>query len=172
MTKSILSLFIMTMCVLFLFACISIPRVPDWYLNPPTAEDAVYGTGEAKMASDNMSKTTADSRARSDVASQVEVTVKNALTDYAQQAGQGRNQQVIEFVEMISRQVSEVTLKGAKVIRREIGPDGTYYSLVEYPISAINDAAMDSFMRNEAAAYAEFKANEALDYLNAELEEK
>lgn len=57
--------------------------LPEWYLNPPVAEDAIYGVGSAKMSYLDMSRTVALSRARDDVARQVTVAVQNAIKDYA-----------------------------------------------------------------------------------------
>ena len=93
---------------------INLADIPDFYLDPPTAEDAIYGVGDAKMSSLSMSRTMALSRARDDVARQVEVLVKNAITDYAQEAGEKNNKQTITFIETVSRQLVEVTLNGCK----------------------------------------------------------
>ena len=155
--------------------CVSRPRndpddIPIFYLIPPIADDAIYGVGDAKMSSLSMSRTTAISRARDDIARQVEVLVTNAITDYAQEAGQGNNNQAIEFTEIVSRQLVEVTLRG--LITREvvIGRDGTVYALVKYPIDNLLEAANDNFERNQASAFAEFKADEAVAKLNEELD--
>ena len=163
-----------TVSVIMLVSCATGPdlsKVPDFYLNPPTAEDAIYGVGDAKMSSLSMSRTMAISRARDDVARQVEVVVKNAITDYAQQAGEGDNTQTIEFVETVSRQLVEVTLAGVKTKEVAVADDGTVYALVEYSVNNLLNAASDTFQRNEAAAFAEFKANDALKMLNQELSE-
>ena len=148
---------------------VDVEDLPDWVLNPPLAEDAVYGIGEAKMSTISTSRTMAVSRARDDVARQVEVTIKNALTDYFQEAGEGENTQAVQFVESVSRQIAEVTLNGARAIRFHILDDGTHYALVEYPVNSLSDAANESFARNDAAQFAEFKAEQALERLDQEL---
>ena len=148
----------------------NINDIPDFYLNPPTAEDAVYGVGDAKMSTLSTSRTMALSRARDDVARQVEVTVKNAITDYAQEAGAGKNAQTINFSETVSRQVVEVTLRGVKTKEVHAGKDGTIYAMVEYSMSTFMEDAEGVFERNEEAAFAEFKAKQALEFLNKELE--
>ena len=158
-----------------LLACASsgrpIPKdIPDFYLNPPFAEDAIYGVGDAKMSSLSMSRTMALSRARDDVARQVEVLVKNAITDYAEQAGAGRTSQTINFAETVSRQLVEVSLQGVRTVEVAAGKDGTVYALVEYSATSLIDDASGVFKRSEEAAFAEFKAGQALDRLNAELE--
>lgn len=144
--------------------------IPDFYLNPPTAEDAIYGVGDANMSSHSLSLSTAKSRATNDIARQVQVVVKSAITDYAQQAGAGRNDQTITFVETISRQIVEVELQGLRTIEVATGRDGTIYVLMEYPVREFLSDAESAFKRNEDAAFAEFKAAQALDRLNYELE--
>ena len=144
--------------------------IPGFYLNPPTAEDAIYGVGDANMASHSLSLSTAKARATNDIARQVEVVVKSAITDYAQQAGAGRNEQVINFVEIISRQIVEVELRGLRTIEVATGRDGTIYVLMEYPIRQFLTDAQTAFTRHEDAAFAEFKAAQALERLNYELQ--
>ena len=169
--------YVLLSCVAFalLISCVSTGRpdareLPRFYLNPPVAKDAIYGVGDANMESRSMSKTMAQSRARDDIARQVEVLVKAAITDYAQQAGAGRTDQTIEFAETVSRQIVEVKLTGLRTIEVAEGRSGTIYVLMEYPTENFMDDASDTFKRNEDAAFAEFKAGQALDRLNQELE--
>ena len=143
---------------------------PSWYLNPPIAEDAIYGVGSAKMSSLDTSRRMAVSRAREDIAFQMNAQIEAAIVDYAQEAGVDDNTQVVSFVENISRQVTEATLQGARPEQVEQGPDGTIYALVGFPKGNYRDAAAEAFQRNEDAAFAEFKADQALEYLDQELE--
>jgi hypothetical protein len=142
---------------------------PEWYLNPPIAEDAIYGVGSAKMSSLDMSRTMAVSRARDDVARQMQVLVKSAIIDYAQEAGVAEDSQVISFAETISVQITKTTLKGARTEKVEEGADGTLYALVVCPLSLLEEEAAEEFKRNESAAYAEFKAREAERWLENQL---
>lgn len=161
--------------LLALAACATGPsinkrEIPKFYLNPPTSKDYIYGVGEARLSTLSLSRTTALSRARDDVARQVQVAVKSAITDYAQQAGEGNNQQTVQFVETVSRQIVNVTLSGVRTERIEPAEDGTVYALVSYPVANLKEVASREFARNEASAFAEFKANEALKRLDAELQ--
>lgn len=146
--------------------------IPAFYLTPPTSKDTLYGVGSAKMATLDLSRSTALARARSDVAGQVDVSVKNALTDYAQQAGEGDNAQALQFVESVSRQIADVTLRGCRTDKVEVADDGSVYALVSYKIQNLLDTARTRFSRNEAAAFAEFKADEALRRLNSEIQSR
>ncbi|MFP4637526.1 MAG: LPP20 family lipoprotein [Spirochaetaceae bacterium] len=144
---------------------------PDWYLNPPTAEDALYGVGSAKMSSLDTSRRMAMSRAREDIAFQMNASIEAAIVDYAQESGVDDNNQVINFVENISRQVTETTLEGTTPEEVSQGPDGTIYALMSFPKENYRQATGEAFQRNEDAAFAEFKAEQALDYLDRQLED-
>ncbi|POR01789.1 hypothetical protein AU468_07485 [Alkalispirochaeta sphaeroplastigenens] len=146
------------------------PGLPSFYLNPPQADDAIYGVGSAKMSTLDTSRRMAVSRAREDIAFQMNAAIQAAIVDYAQEAGMDGNVQVISFVETISRQVTETTLQGARTDQVEQGPDGTIYALVSYPLSGFAQAAGEAFRRNEDAAFAEFKADQALQALDAQLQ--
>lgn len=145
------------------------PGLPSFYLNPPQADDAIYGVGSAKMSTIDTSRRMAISRAREDIAFQMNAAIQAAIIDYAQEAGVDGNNQVISFVETISRQVTETTLQGARPEQVEQGPDGTIFALVSYPLNGFSEAASEAFRRNEDAAFAEFKADQALQALDAQL---
>ncbi len=165
---------ILVVGILYLVACqtapVKVSEIPDWPLNPPVAEDAIYGVGIARMSTLSTSRTIALSRARDDVARQVEVGVKNAITDYAQEAGVDGQEQIIKFIETISRQIANVTLRGGRTEKTAVSKDGTFYALVSYPFEVLRDNAFTEFERSESADWAEFKAEKALEKLNYELE--
>ena len=158
--------------VLILASCasgrIDVDDIPKFYLNPPVAKDSIFGVGDAQMSSLDMSKRMALSRAHDDVARQIEVSIRSAITDYAQEAGEGNNNQAIQFAETVSRQVVEVTLRGVKQVEAHIGRRGRYYVLVEYSLDELLAEAEAAFERNEAAAFSEFKAGRALEHLDEE----
>jgi len=144
--------------------------IPDFYLNPPTADDAIYGVGSAKMSKLDTSRRMAIARAREDIAFQMQASIQAAITDYAQEAGVDDNTQVISFVESISKQVTDTTLSGAVTEQVAQGSDGTVYAMVSYSKNGYLESASEAFQRNEDAAFAEFKADQALQALQSELE--
>ncbi len=143
--------------------------LPQFFLNPPVFEDQIVGLGMAKMSSDSMSRQTAVSRARVDIAFQMNTRVESMLTDYFQEAGSGDDTQAITFVESISKQITEIELKNAKTFEVYAASDGSWYAMVTYPIRELTTEVNDLFTRNENAAFAEFKADEALKRLDASL---
>ena len=182
MKKSGIVLSILTVALL-LASCASAPatpeptqtakgsNLPEFFLNPPIYEDQIVGLGMAKMSSDSISRQTAIMRARTDIAYQMNTRVEAMLTDYFQEAGSGDDIQVITFVESISKQITNIDLKTA-VTKQQAENDGMWYAMVVYPVRALADEVGGLFERNENAAFAEFKADEALRRLDASLEDK
>ncbi len=143
--------------------------LPDFVMNPPTATDAIYGVGYAKMSTFANSLKFAEANARTDIANQIKVTVQSAITQYSQEAGVDDKNQVINFAESVSRQITDTVLSGATPKRREQDADGGVWVLMEYPLNKFKEAAAETFARNEDAAFAEFKAAKALEALDYQL---
>jgi hypothetical protein len=142
---------------------------PDFFLNPPVLEDQYVGLGMAKLTDANLARTTAVARARADIAFQVSTSVQAMLTDYAQESGADGNSQTLSFIESVTKQVADIELQGAKTDKVYPAKDGTWYVMVLFPKAALIDTVGEVFARNEDAAFAEFKAQQALDRLNAEV---
>ncbi len=146
--------------------------LPDFVLNPPIATDAIYGVGYAKQSSQALSIKVAKTNARADIASQIETTIQEAITSYAQEAGEGENTQLISFVETITRQITDQTLSGAAPKKLQPMDDGGVWVLMVYGKEALKDSFEEvakEFERNDAAAFAEFKASQAIDKLDYQL---
>ena len=135
---------------------------PGFFLNPPVLEDQYVGLGMAKLADDNLS--------RADIASQVSVVVESMLTDYAQESGADGSTQTLNFVERVTKEVADIELRGAVTQEQYPAADGTWYVMVYFPKAALLDEVQQVFNRNEDASFAEFKAQQALERLNSELE--
>jgi hypothetical protein len=143
---------------------------PDFFLNPPTVADQFVGLGMAKLSDDNLSRTTALARARADIAAQVAVSVQTMLTDYAQESGADGETQTLSFVERVSKEVADIELQGAVTKEQYPASDGTWYVMVYFPKASMIEDVGEVFSRNEDATFAEFKAQQALERLNAEVE--
>jgi len=142
---------------------------PAFFLTPPSPEEHFVGLGMAQLEDDNLSRTTALARARADIAAQVAVSVETMLTDYAQESGAENNVQTLTFVERISKEVADIELQGAITKEQYPAKDGTWYVMVYFPKDALIEEIGSVFSRNEDAAFAEFKAQQALERLNAEV---
>ncbi|MDR1932123.1 MAG: LPP20 family lipoprotein [Spirochaetales bacterium] len=144
---------------------------PDWVINPPQDEELIYGMGSAVSTNESRGWRMAENRARMSISYQITALVQGMETDYQRQAGTDGNQVGQEFFEGVGRQVTENALSGARVAKRGIGKNGTYYVLVSYAESAVRNT-ISAQIDNEGSRYAEFKAREAAAAMDAVLAER
>jgi len=144
--------------------------MPPW-LNDLPPDDAIWGIGIAKQSSPQMSMTTAEARARVSIARQLNTKVQAMFTDYNLDAGNVKNQANTSLQEDVSRQITNVDVTGARPIQRWQAKDGTWWYLVEMK-KADAKKQVASILGNEEAAYAQFKAQQALQMLDAQLAKK
>jgi hypothetical protein len=180
--KKITVALLVVLVAFFAISCASAPaaqvepeksNLPDFVLNPPMATDAIYGVGYAKQSTMALSMKVAETNARADIASQIETTIQAAVTAYTQEAGVDENTQTISFVESITRQITDTTLSGAITKSRAPMDDGGVWVLMVYSKDALIESfeeVAEEFERNEDAAFAEFKAAQALEKLDFQLE--
>lgn len=145
-------------------------NLPDWVTNMEISEDVIYGIGYAKMKNLSSSRTTALARARTDVSFQIKASIQAMMTDYQQEAGVDDNSQTINFVESVSKQLTDNVISGLTPDKMSVMDDNGVWVRVVYRKNNFLDDAKEVFARNEDAAFAEFKAAQAVDKLNHELE--
>jgi hypothetical protein len=146
--------------------------LPPW-INDTAPEDVLWGIGTAKQSSAQMSVTLSETRARADIARQLNTIVEGMITDYTRDANMGTaNQASIGLQESINRQLSQAQLTGARRDQLWTAPDGTFWARVVYSKADAAKFAADSIKNvvdNEAARYAEFKAMEASKLMDEQL---
>jgi len=144
--------------------------IPEFFLSPPILDDQFVGLGLARLSDPTLSRRTALARARADIATQVSVSVETMLVDYQQEAGAGSDAQALSFIEQTTKEVADIELQGAVTTEQYAAEDGTWFVMVYYPKDAIIEEVGGIFERGEGAAFAEFQAEQALERLNAEVE--
>jgi hypothetical protein len=172
--KKLFLVFSLMAVVLMVMACPSNSKAakgpdntPEW-LNDFPPEDVIWGIGTAKQSSESMSMTTAEARARVAIARQLNTKVQAMFTDYNLDAGNVRNQANTSLQEDVSRQITNMDVSGARPIKKWKASDGTWWYLVELKKSDAK-AKIASILGNEEAQYAQFKAKQALEYMDKQL---
>jgi hypothetical protein len=143
------------------------PTAPDW-LEEIAPEDAFWGIGQAKLQNESLAMETAESRARRAVAAQIGIMVQGMLTDYAKESGLAENSRSIQSIERIGRDLVNMNISGATPNARKRMPDGTWWVRVSVR-KADAQKSIGAVVDNEMADFAEFKADQALKALDAQL---
>jgi hypothetical protein len=150
-------------------AGITDPSMPPW-INDMPPDGELWGIGYADSVLMNLRMTMADSRARQDLARQIETLARGMVVDYSRQGGGIADTTVLQFQEAVSRQIAEAKLTGAVTNQRW---DTSDHKALWVRVKIGKDDAAASIQKaidSEAACYAEFKAMEALKMMDQQLE--
>jgi hypothetical protein len=143
---------------------------PDWVLNPPQDDEKLFGMGAANSTNESRGWKMAENRARNSISYQITSIVEGMQTDYTRQAGNDDAETSLNFFEDVGRQLTANALSGARIEKRGMGSNGTYYVLVSYSESAVKDAGNTAIQA--AAKNAQISADNALKAMDAALAAK
>lgn len=147
--------------------------MPDFVLNPPKEAGFLFGTGIAEQQSMQLAKETADIRAKKEIAKVLGDKISNLMKDFLGQAGIGQGAEVTEFVQSVTKSVTEVDLVGCTIEKREY-VDGKMYSLAKYPLDeTMRKMIMDVVnkdLSSRQALLSEFRAKQGFEDLEKELD--
>lgn len=134
--------------------------MPEWAANTP----AGCGMGVAKFRGDvNMARTTSVSRARADLARNLETRVQAMVKDYQSQGEDSGREFSEERITSVSRQLTEQSLVGTRVVesflRKEEPRD--FYTLVCIDAKSFGDVVQQMNSLSQAAREALKKRAEA-----------
>jgi hypothetical protein len=130
----------------------------------------IFGMGAANSTSESRGWRMAENRARSSISYQITAIVEGMQVDYTQQAGNDGAETSQNFFEDVGRQLTANVLNGARIERRGIGSNGTYYVLVSYSESAVREAGTEAIQA--AARKSQISAANALRAMDTALEAK
>lgn len=143
---------------------------PKWTTNPPSNWRTFYAVGYGKLSNVQNSRMRAEALAMDSVARWASTTVQGALTNYFQDSGSSGNQ-TLEMMENISRQVVNISLRGAVVEEIYTDDDGGVWALVSFPVKNLKDAYKEQSIALERKAEIQ-KAELLIEYLEKELEKE
>jgi hypothetical protein len=110
--------------------------------------------------------------ARVQLAQTVRIRVSNMIKQYAETTGAANQQTVDQVNTSVTKQITDETLVGTKLLRSITGPDGAMYVLVgldESSAQQIAEVAIRSSMNNDRAAWQQFRAQKNQDELAADI---
>jgi hypothetical protein len=129
------------------------PRFVSDAVGKNAPEDVLVGIGVAKMSTLNLSRTTAQSRARDEITRQLNTISQSMVRDYAAGAESARD--AANYQEAFTLQVSRADISGARVVVEDRDADGRLWCVVYL-------SKNDVFERiKQAAAAAKLKAPQA-----------
>jgi len=150
-------------------------EIPDWCLNIPSSDFALYACGSGNSNSLNMARTRATLDAKRQIADMIDSEISSRMEDFLKSTGTGENEQVLQQSEIITKNVTiEAKLTGYKqkqVEAQTVGSKFQIYMLLEYPIGQANKALLNQIKENEILG-TQSAADEALEALEREIDKK
>ena len=149
--------------------------IPDWCLNIPNSDSALYACGDGESSNMNMARKRATLNAKSQLADMIDSEISSRMEDFLSSVGTGSNEQIQQQSEVITKNVTiEAKLTGYKQIQAEvqnIGSKFQVYILLEYPVGKANQALVNQIKQDEILSTQE-AADAALAELEAEINKK
>lgn len=147
--------------------------VPDFVLTPPISKEAYFGVGFAHQSALNLSIRLAETRARADIANQVKTSIQEVVQYYARDTGINNPDALIDYTEIITREVTETTMIGLVITNRIPMEDGGVWVMARLDMDKVKESlelsmqhANEATASEKAAEMAEWKAQQAFRYLD------
>ena len=161
-----------------LSGCASTPKkavenIPDWYLNPPSDPSYLFAAATATSKSMQLAVDKAKTQAQTALAQQLETRLGNLTKRFQEETGVGEDSELLQQFTSATKVVTKQTLIGARIDKKQLTPEkGIYraYVLMSLPIGRANQLLMDKIKANQNL-YTRFRATQAFEELNKELEE-
>jgi len=147
---------------------------PGWVCDEPVKgiEVSSVGSAEKSGAGHDFMKSMAATNARVSLAQNMQVQVRNMIKQYVETTGAADTETVDKVMTSVTKQITNETLVGTKVIKTRKSPGGSLYVLVgmdEASVQRATENALKTSMKNERALWQQFKAQKGQDELAAEI---
>ena len=147
---------------------------PGWVCDEPVEGIPVAAIGSAAKsdAGHDFMKQMAATGARVQLAQNMKVQVQNMIKQYVETTGAASKETVDRVNTSVTKQITDQSLSGTRVIKSTTGPDGTLYVLVGLDTAGaqqLTEAAIKTSMNNDQAAWQQFRAQKGQDELAADI---
>lgn len=147
---------------------------PGWVCDQPVDGIPVAAVGSAAKsdAGHDFMKQMAATGARVQLAQNMKVQVQNMIKQYVETTGAASKETVDRVNTSVTKQITDQSLQGTKILKSLSGPDGTLYILVGLDTAAaqqLTEAAIKTSMGNDQALWQQFKAKGGQEELAADI---
>jgi hypothetical protein len=152
-----------------------IPR-PEWMSRVPQSDDLYYVIGDGREAqTDTVKRNLARMDAMAKLAQWKSAVVADTMKNYIEEGGTIGNTQTLMRFEQATVSRAQANIAGFDQVEYWLDQNNVYHILYSYPKAGLQKDFADTvtqFQRNEAAAFADFKAQEAFNALEARMDAK
>ena len=147
---------------------------PGWICDEPVEgiEISAVGSAQKSGAGHDFMKQMAATSARVQLAQRMKVQVQNMIKQYVETTGAAESETVDKVMTSVTKQITNETLIGTRILKTRTSPNGSLYVLVGMDEASVEQAAeqaLKTSMKNERALWQQFKAQKGQDELAAEI---
>jgi len=146
---------------------------PEWMNKAPQTAEMYYVVGDGRDAqTDTVKRNLARTDAMAKLSQWKSAVVTDTMKNYIAESGTVGNSQTLMHFEQATITRSQANIIGFDQAEYWVDQNGVYHILYSYPKSDLrNDfqTTVSEFQRNEAAAFADFKAQEAFRLLESQM---
>ena len=147
---------------------------PGWVCDEPVEGMPITAMGSAAKsdAGHDFMKQMAATGARVQLAQNMRVQVQNMIKQYVETTGAASKETVDRVNTSVTKQITDQSLQGTRILKSITGPDGTLYVLMGLDTAGaqqLTEAAIKTSMNNDQAAWQQFRAQKGQDELAADI---
>ena len=150
-------------------------ETPDWCLNLPESNIALYKCGVGESKNLNMARNRATLDAKRGLADQIDSEISSRMEDFLEASGTGDNEEIKQRSEIVTKNVTVAAqMTGFKEVFSEtqsIGSRFIHYVLIGYPVGQANQTLVNQIKADEVLSTTE-AADDAIAELEAEIMKK
>lgn len=148
-------------------------NAPDWYVKPPINDDSLLGVATATSLDLQTAVDKARQDGRVEIARQMDVRMKGLSKRFVEETGLNEDAELLGMFTQVSKSVVSDSLSGSRIAKQQLGTEGGVYRayvMVEMPIGEANAAFLEK-IRAQERLYTRFRASEAFEELDREVQE-
>jgi len=149
-------------------------EIPDWYLNPPTSEDYIYGKATATSQDLQLAIDKAKQGARLDIAENLESHIMGLVKKFDEEVGGVEESELLTQFTQVSKNVVDQTLVGSRENKTKVKEEGSGFRafvLMEFPIGKAREELLKQLSSAENEnLYTRFRASQSFQELKEEVE--
>jgi len=145
-------------------------EIPDWYLNPPTDENYIYGKATATSVDLQVAIDKAKQGARMDIAENLESHIMGLIKKFEEEVGAVEEGEFLQQFTQVSKNVVDQTLVGSRENKTKVKGFRAFV-LMELPIGKAREELLKQLSSSENEnLYTRFRASQSFQELKEEIE--
>jgi hypothetical protein len=152
----------------------NVPKIdaPDWYMDPPRDNDRVVGVATATSRDLQTALDKAKQDGRVDIARQLDLRVMGLSKRFVEETGLDADAELLGMWDQVSKTVVSDSIVGSRMAKQKLDRQGGAYRayvMMEMPIGEASARFLEK-IRAEERLYTRFRASEAFDELDREVQ--